>query len=90
MGYAVANLKGTTIKWPTHEEQQEIANQFYSDFGLPQCIGAIDGTHVELDSKIGGQIDYINRKGFASMQAQVICYPLHLDLNLCRNKFLEF
>ena len=54
------------MEYAVDEEQWQITIHFCVEFGVPQCIGAIDGTHLEL--KIDGQIDYIIRKGLASIQ----------------------
>ena len=36
------------------------------------CIGFIDGTHIRLASSPGGERDYFNRKGFPSIQLQIV------------------
>ena len=32
----------------TKEEVEEHARNFYNRYGFPQCIGAIDGTHIKI------------------------------------------
>ncbi|XP_062609347.1 uncharacterized protein LOC134271110 [Saccostrea cucullata] len=60
------------IQWPDFIEQQRIAQDFQLQSGLPDIIGALDGTHIRLSSCIGGDNDYINRKHFPSIQLQVV------------------
>lgn len=61
------------ITWPDFNEQQRISTSFQQQCGLPGIIGVLDGTHTRLTHKIDGDADYINRKGFPSMQLQVAC-----------------
>ncbi|CAG2198528.1 unnamed protein product [Mytilus edulis] len=60
------------ISWPDHQEQQDIAVQFQLQSQLPGVIGALDGTHIRISGAIGGDVDYINRKGFPSVQLQIV------------------
>ena len=41
--------------------------------GIPCLIGAIDGTHINIPGPSEHRDAYINRKGFPSMQLQVVC-----------------
>ena len=68
---AVSNLRSTVITWPTQEEQAVISAAFFEERGVPHVIGAIDGTHIELEFKLNHDISYINRKGYPSMLLQV-------------------
>lgn len=44
---------------------------FEESSGFPKTIGAIDGTHIRIDAPKENPVDYINRKGFHSIQLQV-------------------
>ena len=58
------------IKLPnTEEEVKEKVENFYRVYmnGVPQCIGAIDGTHVDIKASNHNPIDYINRKSRYSL-----------------------
>ncbi len=54
----------------TEAEVQGMAASFYKAFGFPQCIGAIDGTHIPLKKPSKNPVDFINRKGFYSLNVQ--------------------
>lgn len=72
---AIANLSGEFIKMPrTEHEINNVKRDFYDIAKFPRCIGAIDCTHVKIQSP-GGQFaeTYRNRKGFFSFNVQAIC-----------------
>ena len=62
------------IKFPsTIEDVEQSVNLFYKYHGFPQCLGAIDGTHVNIKQPLENHTDYINRKGHYSLNIQVVC-----------------
>ena len=51
------------IKLPkTEEEVRTAESRFYAKFGFPQCIGAIDGSHIFTKRPSNSPTDYLNRK----------------------------
>lgn len=71
---AIAYLKRNFIKMPNDEEERIATRQgFYDIARFPKCIGAIDCTHIKLQSPGGPYAEtYRNRKGFFSLNVQVV------------------
>ena len=65
------HLAGSYIKIPkTEEEVRDLTARFYSERGFPQCIGAIDGTHIPIKKPNENSVDYMNQKRFYSLNVQ--------------------
>lgn len=83
----IANLRNQFITMPESEEEiQEMKQKFYRIARFPKCIGAIDCTHVKIQSPGGENAElFRNRKGYFSFNVQVICDP-HLKIQdvVCR------
>jgi predicted DNA-binding protein YlxM (UPF0122 family) len=66
------NLKHSMISWPDEDRRQAISNSIASECDIEKCIGFIDGTHIRLTNIPAGDTDYVNRKGFPSIQLQLV------------------
>lgn len=60
------------IKMANAQREVEISNSFYDSCGIDNIVGVIDGTHIPIVNCPGGENDYINRKGFPSVQLQLV------------------
>ena len=54
----------------TKGEVEEHARNFYDRYGFPQCIGAVDGTHIKIKRPVDNPTDYVNRKGNFTLNCQ--------------------
>lgn len=62
------------IKLPTTETGvKEKVTKLYQTFSVPQCLGAIDGTHIEIKQPLLNSSDYINRKSRFTLNIQALC-----------------
>lgn len=59
------------VSWPSNEDAQIIMHKFEEVSGFPNTIDAIDGTHIRIEAPKENAVDYINRKGYHSIQLQV-------------------
>ncbi|XP_037940063.1 putative nuclease HARBI1 [Teleopsis dalmanni] len=62
-------------------EEEANMKSFKRKKNFPNVIGAIDCTHIKI-KKVGGDISqyYINRKGYYSLNVQVVC---DANLKIC-------
>jgi hypothetical protein len=72
---AIASLHDKFIQFPmTTDECRQIMQIFYAVSGLPGIIGAIDCTHIPIQSPGGDDAEnYRNRKGYFSINTQLVC-----------------
>lgn len=73
---ALMNLRNYYIKWPTEQEAMESATFLEQKKGFPGVIGIIDGTHIKIEAPKENHESYINRKGYHSIQLQVLIIVL--------------
>ncbi|XP_070175981.1 uncharacterized protein [Littorina saxatilis] len=58
--------------WPSVARQREIVNAVQTRSGFPGVVGFLDGSHIRMASKLDRDDDYINRKGYPSVQLQLV------------------
>ena len=71
---AILSLRDRVICWPSTEEKRNISRRFYITYGLPNCVGIIDGTLIFLtESPEWSGEDFNTRKGGYGVNALVVC-----------------
>ncbi|XP_070819612.1 uncharacterized protein [Chaetodon trifascialis] len=58
------------IRFPDEEKFREMAAYSENRWGLPHCVGAIDGSHIPIIAPQEFHCDYFNRKGWHSIILQ--------------------
>ncbi|XP_069687300.1 putative nuclease HARBI1 [Periplaneta americana] len=70
---AIASMRRRYVTFPSVQERPSIVQQFYDMYNFPGIVGAIDCTHIKIQSPGGNRAEiYRNRKGYFSVNVQVI------------------
>lgn len=67
------HLSQRFIQFPSGARAREESERFEETRGFPGVMGAIDGCHIPIKAPRKNPEQYINRKGYHSIQLQVIC-----------------
>ncbi|XP_060761383.1 uncharacterized protein LOC132871280 [Neoarius graeffei] len=67
---AQALLVPELIRFPNQEKFAEMSAYYENRWGLPHCVGAIDGSHIPIIAPQEYHCDYFNRKGWHSIILQ--------------------
>lgn len=63
----------TWITFPgTHALRQAVSGRFQEKFNLPNILGCIDCTHVAIVTPTEHAVQYLNRKGYHSINVQIV------------------
>ena len=75
VSYAITTFSGREpIKLPmTVNKVKELTNKFLGTHEFPHCIGTKDDTHIEAAELNEHYSNYINRKGYFSLNVQTAC-----------------
>uniref|UniRef100_A0A3Q3BA40 Uncharacterized protein n=1 Tax=Kryptolebias marmoratus TaxID=37003 RepID=A0A3Q3BA40_KRYMA len=61
---AVSLLVPEQMRFPDERKFREMAELFENKWGFPNCVGAIDGSHIPIIAPHEYHTDYYNRKGW--------------------------
>ena len=56
----------------TGDSLKTVVEGFRMRWGIPQCAGSIDGTHIPITPPAMNHTDYYNRKGWYSIITQAV------------------
>nr|XP_054763824.1 putative nuclease HARBI1 [Lytechinus pictus] len=72
------------IKFPTGAEADRVKHNFFVIAGFPSVLGAVDCTHVGLNSAVLGANEaiYVNRKFWHSINVQMVCDAKYVITNV--------
>ena len=65
-------LKGDYIKFPIGQAQWDVIEGFETKCGFPQCVWAIDGSHIPIQPPALNHTDFYNRKSWYSILVQAV------------------
>ena len=78
----VDRLIGTYITFPRGAQLDHVVEGFLK-WGVPQCVGAIDGCHIPISAPVDNHTNYYNRKGWYSMIQQGLVDANYWFLDIC-------
>lgn len=82
----VQSMAAEYIKFPiTLEERNRIKGHFMEKWNFPGVIGAIDCTHIAILKPQEDEHNFINRKGYHSLNCQIICDDTLRIINIFAN-----
>ena len=79
----VRDLMASYITFPTGDDMKKVVDGFETRWGFPQCVGAIDGTHIPIAAPALNHSDYYNRKGWYSMILQAVVDHDYMFRDIC-------
>ena len=79
----IAVLLPDHIRTPDAQKLLEMATFFNNKWRVPQCVGAIDGSHIPIVAPELFARDYHNRKGFHSIILQAVVDGKGLFWDVC-------
>lgn len=74
----IANLARQFVVFPTGIDAASTKRDFSSIAGFPNVLGCVDGTQIKIIKPRQHEADYVNRKGYHSLNVQVCCDPKFL------------
>ncbi|XP_061164358.1 putative nuclease HARBI1 [Saccostrea echinata] len=69
----LASFAQRYIKFPM--DLSAFKSRFFDIAGFPNVVGCVDGTQIKIKAPKDNEADFINRKGFHSLNVQMICGP---------------
>ena len=73
MKYLITTKKHMLNRLQERRNLKEIIDGFSNKWNFPQCLGAVDGTHIPIKASLIHHTDYFNRKLYHSIILQAIC-----------------
>lgn len=77
VSFSLAKLRPNFVRFPSSNNDGDQTMTIFKEIAnFPGVIGVVDGTHIRIQSQPGMEGGlYINRKGWPSINVQIICGP---------------
>ncbi|XP_061192915.1 putative nuclease HARBI1 [Saccostrea echinata] len=70
---AIANVAGRFIRFPSGQDATNVKRMFHAIAGFPGVLGCVDGTFIRIQTPTENEPDYVNRKGYHSLNVMMTC-----------------
>ena len=78
----VKKLAPLYVSFPSGDSLKDVVEGFKERWGVPQCAGSIDGSHIPISAPVMNH-DYYNRKEWYSIVTQAVVDHNGLFHDLC-------
>ena len=72
---SIVRKRALFVCFPNDEQKQQNKELFFDMAGFPSVIGCVDGFHVKIITPSENERDFINRKGWHSINVQAMTSP---------------
>ncbi|XP_062613215.1 putative nuclease HARBI1 [Saccostrea cucullata] len=69
----LSNLCRRFVRFPTGNDALSVKRAFSAIAGFPNVLGCLDGTQIRIRKPKLNEADYVNRKGYHSLNVQMCC-----------------
>ena len=66
-------LKPRYMNFPSKEDFEAISHCFFKEWNMPNCCGALDESHIEINTPINSGSLFFNYKKFMSIVLMALC-----------------
>lgn len=66
-------LQQEYVSFPSENDWKTISQKFFVQYGLPNCIGAVDGKHIRIFNQPHAQSYFFNYKRYFSIILMACC-----------------
>ena len=75
------------VRLPNQRQADRTKAKFYDTNGFPNVVGCIDGTQIRIQAPSENEHEFINRKGYHSINVQVrgVCFCIFISVYLTTN-----
>ncbi|XP_061172373.1 putative nuclease HARBI1 [Saccostrea echinata] len=82
---AINDIRQDFIMFPRDQTARQTKQEFLKIAGFPNVLGCVDGTFVKKQGPSENEPDFVNRKGFHSLNVQMVCDAKFRITSICAN-----
>ncbi|XP_061182280.1 putative nuclease HARBI1 [Saccostrea echinata] len=82
---AILGIRWHFISFPRDDKARQTKQEFIKIAGFPNALGCVDGTFVRIMTPSNNEQDFVNRKGYHSLNVQMVCDAKFRFTSICAN-----